>query len=196
MLLIIFTPLLMLADYFLTLLGKKYDDASPYVKSETYELNPRFRTAIDNKIKVNYRHLLLVALYTYLAFSVYISGDKRTMDFFSGYIVTMYGFVNARHISNILLHRYTKTNRNLIKGSIYVKHLYHLKHSLFNTIGIAIAFLLLLIFSPTAFILGGLISQMVLIIHHLSWIYKHKKIANRTLSDNWLKEEKQVQDLA
>jgi hypothetical protein len=182
----------MLADYFLTLLGKRKHDAIHYIKSDTYEMNPQLRSAIDSEAKVSYRHLFYVALYTLISYIIYRSGDKNMIEGFSGFIVAMFGVVNARHITNILLLRYSRKNPELVRGAIYVKHLYNLKHSLFQAIGITTMFLLFVVFSPTPFVIGAFISQLISIIHHASWIEKHRGEVYKSTNESWQKDEPQV----
>lgn len=191
MVIVILTPLLMLADYFLTLLGNKYSKRVPYFRSETYELNPEFRNSIDNNQKISYRHLFYTVFFTGIGYAIYRSGDKEYLDAFAGYIVTTFGVVNARHIGNILLYRYSIKNPGEAKGVLYTSHIYNLKNSLFQTIGLATLFLLFLILHPMPFLVGAFVAQIMGIIHHLNWINKHNNPANG-LNDPWVKDQRQV----
>ncbi len=192
MLLVILTPLLMLADYFLTLLGKKYRERVPHFQSETYELNPDFRKAVDNNEKVNYRHLAYTAIFTFAAYMIYKSGDKTFLDFFTGYIVTTFGVVNARHIGNISLFRFSIKNPEEIKGVIHTSHLYNLKNSLFQTIGLTTVFLMFVILKPIPFVIGAFASQVIFVIQQLFWIDKYNN-SKTGLNESWVRDEATVQ---
>jgi hypothetical protein len=49
--------------------------------------------------------------------------------------------------------------------------------SIYQYIGFAIPLILILTFAPTPFVLGGIISIGILIIVHLNWIRKFKKVS-------------------
>lgn len=193
MIIVILTPLLMLTDYFLTLVGKKYRDRLPYVRSETYELNPDFRKAIDNNEKFSFTHLAYTGVYTFLSFMLYEQGDKIFLEGFTGYIAATFGLINARHIGNILTFRFSIKNPEEVKGVVYTSHLYNLKNSLFQTIALAMAFLLFVILHPVPFLIGAFVSQVVLAIHQLLWINKHINSKSR-LGENWVRDKAPVSD--
>jgi hypothetical protein len=189
MLLVVITPILMLADYFLTLIGKRYRDKITYISSDTYELNPEFRKAIDNELKINPRHLIYVVVFTFIAFMVYKSGNETSIEGFTGFIVTLFSVVNARHIGNILLYRYSLKNPDQVKGTLYTSHEYNLKNSLFQVIGLSTVFLVFVLIKPSPFLIGAFISQLVFIIQHIAWIYTHKEQEQLRLNESWQKDE-------
>jgi hypothetical protein len=192
MTIVFLTPLLMLADYFLTLLGNKYRKRVPYLQSETYELNPEFRHAVDNNEKFNFRHLTYTVIFTFLSFMFYKQGDKNFLEGFTGYIVTTFGLVNARHIGNILVFRFSIKNPQEVKGVVQSSHLYNLKNSLFQTIGLATVFLLFLVLKPIPFLVGAFCSQVISIIHQLFWIDKHNN-PKTGLNESWVTDKSTIQ---
>lgn len=192
MIIVILTPLLMLTDYFLTLLGKKYREKLPYIQSETYELNPDFRKAVDNNEKFNFRHLTYTAVFTFLSFMFYEQGDKIFLEGFTGYIVATFGLINARHIGNILTFRFSIKNPEEVKGLVYTSHLYNLKNSLFQTIGLTMVFLLFVILRPVPFLIGVFVSQVVFVIHQLLWINKHVNSRSRA-GETWIRDKATIQ---
>jgi hypothetical protein len=192
MIIVFLTPVLMLTDYFLTLVGKKYRERIPYFQSETYELNPEFRNAIDRGEKINYRHLTYTVILTLASYAIYKNGDSNFLEAFTGLIITTYGVVNARHIGNILLFRFTIKNAGEIKGVIHTSHLYNLKNSLFQTVGLATVFLLLALLKPIPLLFGALASQVAFVIHQLLWIDKHCN-ARTTTGTSWTNDKPTVQ---
>jgi hypothetical protein len=91
---------------------------------------------------------------------MYKNGDSNLLEAFTGFIVTTYGVVNARHIGNILLFRFTIKNAGEIKGVIHTSHFYNLKNSLFQTAGLATVFLLLALLKPIPLLFGALAHRL------------------------------------
>lgn len=75
-------PLLMLADYFLTLVGAKMAEEKYrlHYKITNYELNPFWQKSVNERRWLNPRHLILVTLITILLLlGEYQGGELRDM---------------------------------------------------------------------------------------------------------------------
>jgi len=100
-------PVLMFADYFLTVAGniqrdKKY---SEHFKVEHYELNPIWQKSIAEKKWFNVRHILLTISVTAILAGLLEFGDlpDGLVQVISGAWVVLFSIVIGRHLSNILI---------------------------------------------------------------------------------------------
>jgi len=170
----------MISDYYLTILGNKYRkiEYKKHYKTKTYELNPTWVNDIEKSKWFNPKHLIIVVLIS--LYSIFLSQfeDVRFFNFFLGFIYTLYGSINGRHISNILIFRYLIKKPDDISGEINLTHILVLKSSQYQTIILTFPLLFLTILSPSAFMIGGLLSCVLLFIIHSVWIKKYKNNKN------------------
>ena len=181
---IILLPVLMLADYFLTVLGavRKERKYAAHFKTQHYELNPLWQKTIARKKWFNPRHLLLTLLTSGVLAFLVESGNMP--DAFAegmfGCLFVLFGMIIGRHLSNLLLFRYLDRHPQDIAGQITMAHALMLTISTYQYLVVAIPMVLLAIFSPTPFVLGGLVGTLLLFVIHFKWIRQHKKQKEKT----------------
>ncbi len=179
---IISIPVLMLADYYLTLLGKKLRDNvyTQHISSEQYELNPAWQKDI-NKFKLfNYKHLLAVILITgYLFFAEKLLRDDWFFAIY-GAISTIYVYILMRHFQNILIYRFANKNPDMLSGKAVIGHIFSLKISQYNILMTAIMLIFVFAWTGSWFVLGSVSGLLLFSITQLRWInaYKRKKSSN------------------
>ena len=174
---ILFIPILMFADYYLTFLGdfyRKKKFAEFYI-IDTYELNPLWKKDIEQFKWFNYKHILIVTGITIYFYYLSISDGKSFYEFSLAFYFTTYGIVNGRHLNNILLFKYIYNNTNEISGKIHISHLSVLKMSQYQTIVFIVPLLLLTILHPNIYLYGALTASIMLYFTMFFWIRKHKK---------------------
>jgi hypothetical protein len=180
---VVLVPILMLADYYLTVLGnfyrrKKY---SEYYVIETYELNPLWKKDIDSLKIFNYKHILIVILFT--AYFLSLSENANLYQFMIGNIFALYGFINGRHLNNIFLFRFIYSHSDEVAGKVQMSHFLGLKMAQYQLAIVVLPFLLLTILQPNNYLYGGLFGFLVIFIGIQYWIRKHKKEILKSLLD-------------
>lgn len=172
-------PVLLLADYFLTVLGatlreKKYDE---FFKTDAYELNPVWQHSIAKKKWFNPRHLGLTALLT--GFLVYLAefGDlpNEVVHGFVACLVLLFGAIVGRHLSNIMIFRRIIKNSDGISGQLHISEGFALRLSLYQTVVVVVPVSLLVICYPSPVLFGAFIGSLFLVAVHLRWVRRHKK---------------------
>lgn len=169
-------PVMMLADYFLTVWGailseKKY---RLHFKIEHYELNPLWQKNIASKKWFNPRHLAIVAIFMGFCFlwSNTWAGDDPVAEGIFGYLVILFGSIIGSHLANIFTFFYVNRHPESIHGEITMNHPLMLCIAQFRTANLLLVLTLIAIFSPTPFVLGGLCSQICFLVVKLFWIEK------------------------
>src|SRR5258706_9360328 len=170
-------PVLMLSDYFFTLLGKKLRDNVyvQHISSEQYELNPAWQKDV-NKLKLfNYKHLLLVILVTgYFYFASKLLSDSW-FDLLFGALFTVYVYIIMRHTNNIFIYKLANKNPASLSGKAVMGHLFTLKISQFQIFTTAIFMILLWPWTGAWFIFGGACGLLLLTVTQLNWFSAFKK---------------------
>jgi hypothetical protein len=155
---------------------KKYAD---HFKIQHYELNPIWQKDISHKKWFNPRHIVLVIIATVLLICIieFLGLSPFYANLIFGCLFVLFGLIIGRHISNILIFFHIATAHDEISGEVKMAHSLILYLSIYQYIGFAIPLILILTFAPTPFVLGGIISIGILIIVHLNWIRKFKKVS-------------------
>jgi hypothetical protein len=157
---IILLPIMMFADYYLTVIGailkdRKYGD---YFKSEHYELNPIFQKTIAAKKWFSARHFLLTILQTCLVgFLAEFGGlpDYLIQGIF-GCLFVLYGTIIGRHLSNILIFLQIDRAADTISGQITMAHSLALSISTYQYLVVAVPMAILAAGTRAPFATGGL----------------------------------------
>jgi len=176
---VVLLPLLMLSDYFLTVLGAvlKERGYNRHFKTQHYELNPIWQESISRKKWLNPRHILLTLLVTGGLAGILESGcipDPLAEGLF-GCLFVFYGMIVGRHLSNILIFRRLAQSTEEISGQIAMAHSLALAISTCQYLVVAVPVALIAVFSPTPFVLGGLVGTVLLFVVHGAWIRRNKK---------------------
>jgi hypothetical protein len=172
-------PVFMFADYFLTVLAavqkeRKYD---LHFRSDHYELNPLWQKDIRRKRWFNPRHTLLAVLSSILIIGAVEFGDlpEVALEGFLGFFFVLYGLILGRHVSNLLIFRYMAKKPEEISGQVTMAHALMLRISVHQYITFLPPLVLLGVFYPRPFVLGGLGGMVALLLIHTKWIILHKK---------------------
>jgi len=177
-------PILMLCDYYLTILGfilyKRH--YSRHFKFEEYELNPLFQSSIKKHKWFNLRHMASVALVTICAVFM-VSGAKSIANgvegFFFGWILVTFSAIIGKHLTNILLFLHALKHPDEISGEIYLNYRFQLRVSQYSIVGILCPFIVLLLFNQTSFIWGGVAGLIFLWLIHSCWLDKYNRKTRR-----------------
>jgi hypothetical protein len=172
-------PVLMFADYFLTLAGavlkdKKYAD---HFKAEHYEMNPVWQKEVEQKKWFNPRHIMLTILISSLLILLVEYGevDESFTQGMLGCLASIYGMVIGRHLSNLLIFSYINRKPDEIHGEVTMAHTLLLMLSLYQYIVVLVPVLLIAIFSPSPFVTGVLVGVILLQVLHFKWIWMYQK---------------------
>jgi len=174
---LVLLPILMLADYYLTILGSVYRKKKhgEYYVIETYELNPLWKKDIDKLQLLNYKHILIVVVFTIYLYFLSSSDDVKLYQFIIGSLFAMNGFIVGRHLNNIFLFRFIYRNSDEVSGKIYTSHLLGLKMAQYQLFCVTIPFLFFTILQPNIYLYGGLFGFLTLGVVIQYWIRKHTK---------------------
>lgn len=177
---IVAVPVLMLADYALTILGAK-SSAAVYRKHfamASYELNPLWRRSVDQIRWFNPRHLALVVLVTGMLIVV----DQRTslsrhaIEISLGMLFGAFGSVCGRHLSNLMVFRYLNRCPNEISGQVRMSMRLGLKISQFTYIGMIPLFTIIVSVAPNAYTFGVLLGLLTVVFVHAVWARKAESV--------------------
>lgn len=172
-------PLMMIADYVLTVAGARRRDAgyASHFQTEHYELNPAFQKAIAARQWWNPRHLAATAITA--AALVWLSeyGDPPAvfLDTLFGCLIVLYGAVIGRHLTNLLTFRRLERRPFDVQGQVTLSHDFMLSLSLYQTLGLVIPVALIAVFSPGDFARGGAWGIAALAAVHLVWRWRYAR---------------------
>ena len=174
---VLLTPLLMLTDYYLTLLcavlkEKRYDAC---FKTEHFELNPMWRSDVAQKKWFNVRHLALTSLLSAaLIWTVGYGGlPTEFIDCMLGALFVVYGLVIGRHLSNITFFVYINRRPSEISGQVTMSHPLVMALSMSHTLVVALPLIAVALSAPGPFVNGGLLGVVVFLIVHLFWLGRY-----------------------
>ncbi len=165
-------PVLMLADYTLTIFGAK-ESAAVYRKHfvlASYELNPRWRKSVDQIRWFNPRHFSLVCLVT--AFMVFVDQfllPEWLSELGLGMLFGAWGMLCGRHLTNLLVFRFLKHNPGQISGEVHLSMQFTLKMSQYTYVGVTPLFAAIAILAPNQYTIGIALGILVLAGVHFSW---------------------------
>ena len=177
---VLLVPILMLADYFLTIVGARLYKRGygKHVRHENYELNPRWQRSIDAGRWFNPRHLLATALVT--AVLVYYGESVEPPDdpsyaFLIGLTITLYLIIVGRHLGNILIFRHAINRPADLSGEARLSYRVGLNASQSQLWQVFLPLAAIALYERTAFVCGCLCAPISLAISHLVWARKHQK---------------------
>jgi len=167
-------PVLMLADYYLTLVGfvlyQRYYQR--YVETEHYELNPTFQSDIKRKKYFSVRHFLGVVFM--LVVAVAINRFFRERDLFIdgaiGALFAAMSIVIGGHLANILTFRKVGRCPEAISGQMRVSYPLSLRMSQYRLIVPAVLLAAMAVLSGSAVVIGGLVGAGFMALVHERWL--------------------------
>jgi hypothetical protein len=175
-------PVLMISDYLLTIAGARLraDVYGRHFRTQHYELNPAWQSAVAKLRWFNPRHLLIT-----FAFTVFLSAciealgprEQPFVDAIEGFLLGVFGAVNGRHLGNLATFMYLKRHPESISGSVTMNHELVLWISTVQGLAFLVPSALLALYSPTSIVLGFAAGALMLIILHLGWI---RRLRSRT----------------
>jgi len=172
-------PVLMLADYFLTVVGRIQSEKeySKHFKMEHYELNPIWQKSIAGGKWFNIRHIFLVILGTLFSSILFEFGDLpySYIQGFMGALFTVYSVIVARHLSNLLIFQHSIRNPDEMSGQVNMSYSMTLSISAYQCLAALFPMGIIVFFSPTPFVIGALIGLAVLFAAHFGWLRQYKK---------------------
>ena len=178
---IVLLPLLILSDYFLTVLGavEREKGYSKHFRTPHYELNPKWQEAIRRKKWLNPRHLLLTVLVSGGLAGMLEFADlpRPWVEMLFGCLFVLFGMVIGRHLSNILIFRRFARSPGEVSGQVDMPHSFSLAISTYQYLVAAIPVAVIAVFSPTPFVVGGLAGAILILLIHCIWILRHRKAA-------------------
>lgn len=176
---ILLLPLMMFADYFLTVLGavqreKKY---SKHFVVQHYELNPIWQKSIAAKKWFNPRHAFSVIVLNAILIALLEFGglEESSVITLLGVLLTLYAMILGRHINNLLVFRYVDCHPDEISGQVSFAHTLTLSISLYQTLIVLIPLILVATFSRSLFAIGGAIGVGMFCVISLRWRRKARR---------------------
>ncbi len=169
-------PALMLADYALTILGAK-KSATVYrnhFTTPSYELNPLWRSSVDQIRWFNPRHLALVTIFTALLILVDRTAllESQVFEFVLGMLFGAFGAVCGRHLANLMIFGYLNRNPQEISGQVQMSMKLVLKMSQYSYISLIPLFLIVAILAPSPHTGGVFLGLVGVVLAHFVWARK------------------------
>lgn len=175
---ILLLPVLMLVDYFGTLVGaitikRGYSD---HFGMEHYEMNPVWQESVEEIRWFNPRHLITTAVATISSIALLELADYPTWlaHGLIGALLAMYALLAGRHLSNILTFRYVTRHPDEVSGSVAMAHPMILNLSASQIAPVAIPFALIAALTTNAYVVGSTIGVLALLVGHIVWIRKDR----------------------
>lgn len=177
-------PVLMFADYFMTLIGavqskKKYGQ---HFKTEHYELNPVWQRDVARRKWFNPRHLFLVLLISSLLFLVAETGMLREplVEAVFGAVLIVFATLLGKHLSNLMVFGHVIRKPKQISGQLTMSHALALSVSMYQYLVAGVPVVMIAIFMPSPFTVGGIFGIALLLVAHLVWITRYRMRAKRS----------------
>jgi hypothetical protein len=174
----VIVPVLMLADYFLTVAGATARDQGydQHFKHEQYELNPRWQKDIARKRWFNPRHLLLTVLVSGALILVLERGlvPRVFAAMFLGALLAVFGAIVGRHLNNLLLFNHLARRKGDVTGAVTMTHAFALSTSLYQTVMVFVPIALLAAVTQNPWLVGAIIGFGSMGLAHLMWMRQRR----------------------
>jgi hypothetical protein len=106
-----------------------------------------------------------------------------------GMFLIMFGLLNTRHLANIALFIALGRNPHMISGQVTITQGYLLYGSITQAFGILALLVIILLFAPSDFLLGGVIGVIIRIAQDFRWLRRlDKQQATSTPDPNELEK--------
>jgi len=164
---------LTLADYYLTLLGARMAEQGyrRHFKSESYELNPVWRSDVARVRWFNPRHLALAAVVTAI---LWWAGET---DFEPWFYPVLFGMclgafipIIALHLGNIYMFDFLRRHPGEIDGAVTVSMRYSIAASLGQGFIVLALLAVVALLAPSPVVFGMLAGSSVLTVARFSWL--------------------------
>jgi hypothetical protein len=183
---IIVIPVLMLMDYFLTLVSARMAEKKYrlHFKFPEYELNPLFQKSVRDRRWLNLRYLALFALAVALLISLEPRGGEREdlFQFLAGAMLVVFGSAVGRHLGNLMLLRYLATHPDDVSGQVVLSQTFQLVTSESSLWALLVPLVFIAFFTRQWYAIGGLVGIIFFMGVHEIWKLRAKR---SRLKDNW-----------
>jgi hypothetical protein len=170
----VIVPVLMLADYFLTVAGAtaREQGYAQHFRLEQYELNPTWQKDIARKRWFNPRHLLVTVLVSGALILVLERGLLPSVlaAVLLGAVLAVFGAVVGRHLNNLLLFNHLARRRGDVTGAVTMTHAFALSSSLYQTVMVFVPIALFAAVTQNPWLFGAMIGFGSLGVSHLIWM--------------------------
>lgn len=167
-------PLLMMADYYLTLAGATlYKQAyGNYFVLDSYELNPVWQESVNKPKKFDFGHAFMSIVFTVVFISIdyYHIINEKMLQGVLGYYIVLYSLINAKHLENISIFKFTNKHSGLLKGKVLINYEMSVKMSQYRMIFLFIPLSIIAFYSNSYFAWGGALSVIGAWLSHSSWL--------------------------
>jgi hypothetical protein len=174
----ILLPVLMLADYLLTVAGATARERgyADHFKLEQYELNPTWQQDVARKRWFNPRHLLAMTLVSGIVTLVLEGGllPREMAAVLLGALLTVYGAIVGRHVNNLLLFHHVAHRKHDVTGAVTMTHAFALSSSLYQIVMVFVPVAILAAVTLNPWVIGAMMGFGSLAIAHLAWM-KHPR---------------------
>ena len=185
---VLLAPLLMVSDYYLTLIGAYLAEHSyrRHFKTAHYELNPFWQSAMVRRQWINLRHLAGVVLVGSLLVLLtdVLELDDVFVNALLGFVLTRYGLVLGRHLSNVLTFVHPARSPADVTGEIHLSHNFVLSLSIYQLLVAGIPIGLIAIFSPSDFVFGALVAVVALALVNTLWLARARKTDSKRVIES------------
>jgi hypothetical protein len=182
-------PVAMIADYLLTIASARLRDGgyAEHFRTEHFELNPVWQKTVAKKRWLNARHLVATfVLSTFLIACVEaLPKDMALVAFLGGAMIGVQGAVLGRHLANLATFAYVRRHPGAIAGSVTLQHELVLWLSTFQTASMLVIALALALCVPHPAVLGVFAGVAALVLVHLVWIVRARRLAKRRAAPAW-----------
>ena len=165
-------PLLMIADYMLTIYGQKQSLRvyRNHFVVDTYELNPRWREDVERQRWFNPRHLTTVFVATAAIFTLdYLLVEEWPIELGFALLVGVWAAIIGSHLTNALIFHYVNRNPEIVSGEVRLSHRFVTRISQFTYIGFALPTLAAAAVAPSLYTAGIAGGVLLLPIVHIGW---------------------------
>ena len=176
---VLFVPVLMVLDYYLTLYGAHLAEQSyrRHFKTEHYELNPIWQSAVARRHWINLRHLALVVLMggILVLLAEVLELESEFLNPLLGFVLTSYGVLLGRHLSNILTFAHLTRCPEEVVGEVRLSQSFVISLSIYQLLAVGLPIIFVAIFSPSGFVFGAVTAVLTMGSVKTLWLVRSRK---------------------
>ena len=126
--------------------------------------------------KYNLIHLISVVFIAVLLAVVYFLSTSQklyfnigTYDLLIGMLVSMFAFINSKHLFNLMIFKEIKKNPSILSGKIMQSYEYSIKTSIAQALTTSFVLFFVFVFSPSYFTFGFFLGPLVIALKMKKW---------------------------
>lgn len=182
-------PVAMIADYLLTIACARLREGghAEHFKTAHFELNPIWQNVVAKKRWFNARHLVLTLVLSSILIACVegLPRDMQLVQFLAGAMIGVQGAVIGRHFSNLATFLYVRRHPDSLAGTVTLQHELVLWISLFQLGSLLVVSAVIAIYVPHPAVLGVFAGIAALVLIHLIWIVRFRRVAKRRAAPPW-----------